>query len=149
MNSPARLRHRGWVDDCGHPVTRLIEKRRTLADKPPVEIMLHVACLAVVIVGLGLWARWSAGIGLNQWVPGWLVWVIIALMWIPILHDGIRRRSARVQIPRRLSCGMCPGCLYALSDLPTCPVEHLEAAVRCPECGAVWHGERVGTLDVG
>ena len=62
-------------------------------------------------------------------------WIITAL----------RRRMPSVQIPKRLGRGDCPGCLYELAGLPAERIEAIERAVRCPECGAVWRAERVGT----
>ena len=55
----------------------------------------------------------------------------------------LRRRLPSIQVLRRLDRGECPGCLYELAGLPAERIEALQAATRCPECGAVWRAERV------
>lgn len=141
---PTRRPTSGWVDDLGRPITRQVEKRKTIADKPRTDRLLHAGVILVLVAAIGLWSSWAIRSGFRQHIPMWAPWPLIALTWALIVFDMWRRRSARVQIPRRLTLGECPGCSYGLAGLPTVAVEGLESAIRCPECGAVWRAERVG-----
>lgn len=132
------------MDDLGRPITRQVEKRKTIADKPRADRLLHAGVILVLVAAIGLWSSWAIQSNFRQYIPMWAPWSLIALTWAFILFDMWRRRSARVQIPRRLTLGECPGCSYGLAGLPTVAVEGLESAIRCPECGAVWRAERVG-----
>jgi hypothetical protein len=141
---PTRRPARGWVDDLGQPITRQLQPRKSLANKPWAEQLLHAAALLAVVAVLGAWSAWAIRSGFRQHLPPWAPWPFIAAAWAFIVVDLWRRRAAGVQIPRLLKRGECPGCLYALAGLPAEAVEHIESAVRCPECGAVWRAERVG-----
>ncbi|UYV12921.1 MAG: hypothetical protein NCW75_01225 [Phycisphaera sp.] len=128
----------------GRPITRRVEKLKTIVDKPLPDRLLHAGVILVLVAAIGLWSSWEIRSGFRQHIPMWAPWPLIALTWALILFGMWRRRSARVQIPKRLKLGECPGCSYGLGGLPTVAVEQLESALRCPECGAVWRAERVG-----
>lgn len=106
--------------------------------------MLHAGVILVLIAVIGVWSSWAILSGFRQHIAVWAPWPFIAATWALILLDMWRRRSARVQIPKRLARGECPGCLYDLASLRAERIETIEHAIRCPECGAVWRAERVG-----
>ena len=144
MTNPDWKSPSGWVDDLGRAIPRRVEKRKTIVNRPLADRLLHASVILVLLVGIGLWSSWAIRSGFRQHIPVWAPWPFIAATWALILLDMWRRRSARVQIPKRLKLGECPGCSYELSGLPTAAVDRLESAIRCPECGAVWQAERVG-----
>lgn len=135
-----------WVDDLGKRIPRRIEKRKTIADKPIPDMLVHAALLVTMAAILGLWSLWAIRSNVRHQIPMWAPWPLITIVWGILAFDAWRRRSARVQIPKRLKRGECPGCLYDLTGLHDEHIKTIERAIRCPECGAVWRAQRIGSM---
>ena len=156
MGEAARTESReaGWVDDLGRRIQRLIlsfkdERLRAKGKKPvpvpvPDQILRGVIILSIVGVSALLW-QYVIPLGTTARDVLQIVFFCFHLSLIGwFVIDFVRRRSPSVQIPKRLARGECPGCLYDLSGLPPKRIETIDAAIRCPECGAVWRAGRVG-----
>lgn len=139
------------MDDLGRRIQRLIvprsEERLRKRRQQPIELPDRIlrGAIAIFVVGIsGLLVRYLISTRPPDFVVlqvcffcfqlGVITWFIVTFA---------RRRLPSVQIPLRLGRGECAGCLYELAGLPTEAIEHLDFAVRCPECGAVWRSERV------
>ncbi|MEO1278527.1 MAG: hypothetical protein AAFV77_06200 [Planctomycetota bacterium] len=144
----------GWTDDLGRAIQRTIlsfrdEQLRSKGKKPvPIPVQDQILRGAIVLSIASVFGLfWRYMVLPSPTVSsvlqfGFICFQLTFIGWFVI--SFIRRRSPSIQIPKRLARGECPGCLYELAGLPPERIEAIEAAIRCPECGAVWRAERVG-----
>ena len=78
--------------------------------------------MALIVVGLPLWAAGQGGGGELDWLVTLLFWILIppACVWLLWLRYHESRRDLRAR-------GICVNCHYDLRATPH----------RCPECGHV------------
>ncbi|NRA56649.1 MAG: hypothetical protein HRU13_00815 [Phycisphaerales bacterium] len=150
----ALLAAEGWVDGLGIPIQRVIlsyrddrlraKGKKQIAVSVPDQLFRGVILISIVgVIALLSQYVFPQGATVPSYVHiGLLCMHLSFIGWFVI--NFIRRRMPSVQIPRRLARGECPGCLYELAGLPPERIEAIEAAIRCPECGAVWGAERIG-----
>ncbi|GMV25985.1 MAG: hypothetical protein AMXMBFR58_20160 [Phycisphaerae bacterium] len=68
--------------------------------------------------------------------------VLVALVYLRIVFFFARRRGTDQLVETILAEGRCPCCLYKLGAVRASD----DGRVQCPECGAAWRHDRIGTL---
>lgn len=104
---------------------------------------LHYVLIALAGAGVGV-----VMVAVRQVIPGMPNWLFAAVIGIGIavlvgwMGYGRRtRRHASAVIDAFLREGRCPGCAYVLDGTVSAP----DGCVVCPECGAAWKRDRVGS----
>ncbi len=116
----------------------------------PVSVQDQVFRVAIILSVMGVSAlTWQYAVPSGTAARD-ILGVVFSFLYLPLFGcfviDFLRRRRPSVQIPKRLKRGECPGCLYDLTGLHAERIETFERAFRCPECGAVWQAQRVGSM---
>ncbi len=146
-----------WLDWRNHAggLTKVDEARRELAMRlmPSMNFMREPitkkslgrfarffgpVILFWVVIGLG-----TSFLPRTTWMAPWLLPAVIGGCVALSMQFFIGRelkRDPKESVNTALAEGCCAGCLYALADLRT------PEMTTCPECGAAWKTERIGSM---
>lgn len=142
-----------WLDWRGHwgGATKIDEARRELAMRlmPNVNFLREPitrksmerflrffvpVILVWICIGIG-----SSFLPKSPWLFPVLIGSTVALTTRWFLADELKR-DPQASVNTALAEGCCAGCLYALASVRT------PELTKCPECGAAWRTERIGTM---